>query len=84
MTTEEEWELPQVLEALRWKRQQLADHEAEWKNLRQHSKDLTLRLITKHGYSVMAAAHESGHHRNTIKVWLDLYNAETKRSGQSG
>jgi hypothetical protein len=84
MGTEPEWTTDQVIEALTWKRQQLADHEAEWKKLRQHSRDLTMRLITEHGMSVNRAADISGHHRNTIAIWLKIHNAETKGARKNG
>lgn len=83
MTQEAKWEESQVLEALRWKRQQLADHEAEWRKLREHSRSLTLSLITDFGYSVARASDISGHHRNTISIWLKIHNAETKSHGTS-
>jgi len=52
--------------------------EERWKIYRQTSKDLTVRLITEHGYSVARAAELSGHHRQTISIWLKIHNAETK------
>ena len=79
MTKKElDWAEAQVLEALRWKRQELADHERAWKIMRDESRSLTMRLIIDYGYSVARAAELSGHHRNTIGIWLKIHNAETK------
>lgn len=87
MNQNPEWTQAEVEEALAWKRQQLAEHEAQWKELRQHSRDLTMRLITEYGESVNRAAYLSGHHRNTITIWLKIHNAEVKgakRSAETG
>jgi hypothetical protein len=78
MTTQEEWGEPDRLQALSETNQKLAAIEREWKHWRLQSKTLTLELITMHGYSVSKAAQLSGHHRNTIKIWLTIHNAETK------
>jgi hypothetical protein len=80
MTQDDEFTKDQVIEALTWKRQQLADHEKQWKTLREDSKFLTLRLVTEHGVSVAGASKISGHHRNTIMLWLQIHNAEMKSS----
>jgi len=56
----------------------LAAIEERWKIYRQQSRDITVRLVTEHGYSAAKAAELSGHHRTTIKIWLDLHNAEVK------
>jgi hypothetical protein len=73
-----EWTQEQVEEALASKRQQLAVHEAQWKEMRQQSRDLTLRLITEYGESINRAAYLSGHHRATVTTWLQIYNAGRK------
>ena len=78
MTAQEEWGEPDRLQALSETNQKLAAIEREWKHWRQQSKTLTLELITMHGYSLSRAAVLSGHHRNTIKIWLTIYNAENK------
>jgi len=78
MKQNDEWTEDQVLEALAHNRQQLADLEREWKKMREHSKTLCLALITKHGLSMSRVALLSGHHRNTMKIWLDIHNAEIK------
>ena len=56
----------------------LAAIEERWKIYRQTSKELTVRLITEHGYSIARAAELSGHHRQTITIWLKIHNAEMK------
>jgi hypothetical protein len=54
--------------------------EERWKIYRATSRRLTLELITQHGYSIQKAAKLSGHHRNTIMIWLNIHNAEVKGS----
>lgn len=78
-----EWTQAQVEEALTWKRQQLAEHEAQWKEMRQQSRDLTLRLITEYGESINRASYLSGHHRATVTTWLKIWNAEHKAAKRS-
>lgn len=73
-----EWTKEQVEEAVAWKRQQLEEHEAQWKELRRQSRDLTLRLITEYGESINRASYLSGHHRNSVTLWLKIWNAEQK------
>lgn len=78
MTNTEQWGEADRLQALTETKQKLEVIEREWKHWRAQSRTLTMELITLHGYSMNVAAQISGHHRNTIKVWLDLYNAENK------
>jgi hypothetical protein len=78
MAKELDWEVTEVLEALRWKRQQLAEIEQQWKEMRGQSRELTIRLVTQHSLSISKAADVSGHHRSTIKAWLDVWNAEQR------
>jgi hypothetical protein len=78
MSNEDEWNQADREQALRETRHQLEVIEREWKHWREQSKTLTIQLITLDGLSVLKAAGLSGHHRNTIKVWLDLHNAEQK------
>lgn len=49
-----------------------------WAIKRAESRELTLRLITDYGYNVSRAAKLSGHHRNTILIWLKIHNAGKK------
>lgn len=81
MDTEENWNVDDRLQALQETKQKLAVMEREWKTWRDQSKTLSIELITIEGLSVSKVAQLSGHHRNTLKVWLDIYNAEHK-SGQ--
>jgi len=61
-------------------RDRLAEIEDNWKITRQGARLTLLKAITEEGLSVATAAAESGHHRQTIKHWLDVYNAEQKLS----
>ena len=56
----------------------LRQAEKEWKDLRAHSRKLTLELVTEQGVSVAKASALTGHTRQTIKIWLDVHNAEHK------
>ena len=56
----------------------LRQAEKEWKDLRALSRRITLELVTEHGLSVAKASQMSGHTRQTIKIWLDVWNAEHK------
>jgi hypothetical protein len=81
MTTEPQPSDKYLLQNLAETRGTLAAIEERWKLKREESKRLTLQLITEHGYSVNRAAELSGHHRNTIMIWLKIHNAENKGSG---
>lgn len=50
----------------------------EFRYWRAHSRKITLELVTEHGVSVAKASQLSGHTRQTIKIWLDVHNAEQK------
>lgn len=76
-----EWTEDDRLQALSETREKLAEIEREFKYWRQQSRTLTVELITKHGFSVLRASQLSGHNRQTVKIWLDLYNAERKGAG---
>jgi hypothetical protein len=67
-----------VLAALALTGVSLRQAEREWKALRKQNRELTLELITDHGISVAKASALSGHTRQTIKIWLDVWNAEHK------
>jgi hypothetical protein len=69
----------QTLVALHDVRDVLAAIELSWKDYRAQSRELTVRLVTEHRYSVAEASRLSGHHRTTISTWLDIYNAEHKK-----
>ena len=53
--------------------------EGEWKAMRMHSRNTTIRLIAETNMSVAEASRLSGHHRNTIMVWLQVHNAENSK-----
>lgn len=78
MTPDDEWTKEDELEVLAETRQKLAAVEREWKMLRETSRATTMRLITEHHVSIAKAAQLSGHHRNTIMVWLKVHNALRK------
>lgn len=52
-------------------RAKLAAVEDRWKELRAESRRFSLLLLEDHGYSVNKVSLLSGHHRNTLQVWLD-------------
>lgn len=78
MAENESWSKDDDLEAMLETRAKLESIEREWKQWRQQSRALTLRLVTVHGFSVAKASLLSGHHRTTITVWLQVHNAEHK------
>lgn len=45
---------------------------------RERSRAYVIQAITKQGISVAKASDLSGHHRNTITLWLQIHNAEIK------
>jgi hypothetical protein len=63
--------LQELLISLEAVRGRLDNIEAVWKKERAVSKRLTLRLVTEYGYSIFKASGVSGHHRQTILVWLN-------------
>lgn len=78
MADDNTWTKDDDLQALRETRSQLEIIEREWKHWRNQSKALTIKLVTEHGVSVAKASQLSGHHRNTIGIWLQIHNAEHK------
>jgi len=64
-----------------WKAQ-LDEIEQQWKVLRAQARAELLDAITEHGISVAKASRITGHHRQTIKIWLDIYNAEHKNAAK--
>lgn len=64
--------------------QQLAAIEEQWKHWRAKSREISLQLITEDKLPVAEVARLSGHHRNTLNVWLQVFNAETKGAKRSG
>lgn len=50
---------------------------------RERSRAYVIQAITEQGLSVAKAAELSGHHRQTITLWLQIHNAEKKgRAGE--
>lgn len=84
MAHDEEWTEQDDLSVLLDTRAKLGAIEREWKTLRDTSKATTVRLITDWGYSVSKASQLSGHHRNTIMIWLQIHNAEVKAAKKNG
>lgn len=78
MANDDEWTMEDDLDALADTRVKLDAIEREWKHWREQSRFLTIKLVTVHGFSVAKASKLSGHHRNTIMVWLQVWNAEHK------
>lgn len=64
-------QLDSILRSVAETRGKLDATEDYWKRLRQESKSLALQLVFDHGYSVNKTALVTGHHRNTIKVWIE-------------
>lgn len=52
--------------------------EAKWKTEREWNRALTVRLVTQHELSIAKVAEMTGHHRNTVSLWVQLHNAEEK------
>jgi hypothetical protein len=67
----EKFPLEQTLGALAECRKRSRVLEAAWKEERAVSKRLTLSLVTDYGYTLFKASSLSGHHRATIRVWLN-------------
>jgi hypothetical protein len=78
MAENEEWTVEDRLQALKETREKCESLEREWKHWRNQSRILSLELIDVDRISAARVAQLSGHHRNTLKVWLDLYNAEKR------
>lgn len=65
----------QFLVACRIEREDL---EEQLKLSRERSRAYVLQAITETGLSVAKAAELSGHHRQSITLWLQIHNAEKK------
>lgn len=79
MTDKPEGELEALLAKQALLNVSLEQIERDWKSLREESRKNALLLLTEHGISLARTSSITGHHRNTLKIWLDLHNAETKR-----
>lgn len=76
MDAHNERPLEKVIQEAEQARQEIARVEQEFKDARARSKALALELITIHHVSVAKTSLLSGHTRQTIKIWLDVWNAE--------
>lgn len=56
-------------------RAQLADIEARWKQLRDDSRRLAVALMFDHGYSISRTSTITGHHRQTLRSWVEVEDA---------
>lgn len=79
METNEPFPLEQTLGALAETRKRLAQIEEVWKAERAISKRLTLSLVNDYGYSIVKASNVSGHHRQTITVWVNASTPAPKQ-----
>lgn len=52
--------------------------EEQLKLARERSRAYVIQAVTEQGLSVAKAAELSGHHRQTITLWLEIHNAEKK------
>jgi predicted DNA-binding protein (UPF0251 family) len=78
MGTDIEQLIDQTIRDLAESRGKLDAIEERWKIERAHNKALTVRLVVQHGLSVAKAADLTGHHRNTVSLWVQIHNAEEK------
>lgn len=76
MSTQDEWGKEDRLQALAETLQKIEVIEREWKHWRAQSRTLSLELVTIDKLPVAEVSRLSGHHRNTLKVWLQIHNAE--------
>jgi hypothetical protein len=65
----------QFLVACRIERESL---EEQLKESRERSRAYVLQAVIEQGLSVAKAAELSGHHRQSITLWLQIHNAEQK------
>ena len=73
-----------VLKSVAETRGKLDATETYWKALRRESRSLALTLILDYGYSVDKTHRLTGHHRNTLKVWVDREERERYVQANSG
>lgn len=78
MSTDIQQTIDQTLRDIAESRGKLEAIENRWKVERAWNRALTVRLVTQHGLSVAKAADATGHHRNTVSLWVQLHNAEEK------
>ena len=70
--------LEQTMRDLAESRGKLDAVEEAWKNARAHNRALTVRLVTQHELTIARVSQLTGHHRNTVSLWVQIHNAEEK------
>jgi predicted HTH domain antitoxin len=78
MGTDMRQTLEQTTRDLAESRGKLEAIEANWKIAREWNRTLTVRLVVQHELSIAKVAELTGHHRNTVSLWVQLHNAEEK------
>jgi hypothetical protein len=78
MNTHSTQTLEQTMRDLAESRGKLDAVEEAWKIARAHNRALTVRLVTDHELSIARVAELTGHHRNTVSLWVQIHNAEEK------
>lgn len=78
MTTEPERTKVDRLEDLARNSEHLEAVQNEFRAARAESRRISMELITIDKLPIAEVARLSGHHRNTLKVWLTIHNAEKK------
>lgn len=70
--------LEQTTRDLAESRGELDAIEARWKIAREWNRTLTVRLVVQHELSIARVSELTGHHRNTVSLWVQIHNAEEK------
>jgi predicted HTH domain antitoxin len=78
MSTDIQQSIDQTMRDLAESRGKLEAIEANWKIQREWNRALTVRLVIQHELSIAKVAEMTGHHRNTVSLWVQLHNAEEK------
>jgi hypothetical protein len=78
METNSTQTLDQTIRDIAESRGKLDAIEERWKIERAHNRELTVRLVVQHQLSIARAVELTGHHRNTVSLWVQIHNAEEK------
>jgi hypothetical protein len=70
--------LEQTMRDLAESRGKLDAIEERWKAERDWNRILTVRLVTQHELTIARVSQLTGHHRNTVSLWVQIHNAEEK------
>jgi transposase len=73
----------ETLASIRMYKERLAEIEESWKFAREAARANLLQAITEGGLSVAKASELSGHSRQTISTWLQVWNATQKAAKKS-